>query len=108
MDFFPKRTIMPDTRLSELPRKKDLFAGVRSEEFHMSFFDIAEHAAKGEDRLHILGKILDRVFKLVDPGFQIICPVRKTLGQFGRTNEFIHKKLVMGPRVSLFFITKLL
>ena len=108
MDFFSERTVMRDAGLTELPGKIDLPAVVRAEEFNVSFFNTAEKAAHREDRFHVFGKSLDRLFKFVDAGLQVVLSSRETVRVLRRANELVHEKKVVGAAIDLFFIAEML
>jgi len=103
MDFFPERTIMADARLAHPPRKINLPALVHAEEFDVAVFNVPKKTTEREDRLDILGELLDRIFEGMDAVLQIVLLFKKTVVPLGRADKFVHEKKIVGAAVGLFF-----
>ncbi len=96
-------TVITDAGLPEMPGEKDFLAVMRPQKFDMPFFKVAEKTTHGEDRLDILGEVLDRFFKRMNAVLQIIFLFQKPVRAFGRANQLMHKKKIVGTAVGLFF-----
>ncbi len=94
---------MTNAGLSELPGKINLSALMRTEEFDVPFFDVTEKTAFREDRLDVLGQVLNRFFKRVNTVLQIIFLFQESVCSLGRADKLMHKKKIVGAAVGLFF-----
>lgn len=85
-----------------MPGKINFLPVMRSEEFDVTLFDIAEQTTHRKDRFDVFSQILDGLLKGMNTVFQILLAFLKSVSPFSRANKLMHKKKIVRPAISLF------